>query len=118
MIRALNLNSPFFVALRSLIIALALTCVAVWLVGEKPMTVLRVLGFSAAGTAENFSYTLFYATPMILTGTAVSIALEAGLFNIGAEGQLYIGALCAAAWGTLTRAGTLSPVLNAFFAMV
>ena len=36
--------------------------------------------------------TLFYATPLILTGLAVAIPYHAGLFNIGAEGQLTMGA--------------------------
>ncbi len=40
--------------------------------------------------------TLFKATPLILTGLAVAIPFRAGLFNIGAEGQLYIGTFCAA----------------------
>lgn len=41
--------------------------------------------------------TLFKATPLIFTGLAVALPLRAGLFNIGAEGQLIVGAF-AAAW--------------------
>jgi simple sugar transport system permease protein len=40
------------------------------------------------------------ATPLILTGLAVSVAFRARLWNIGAEGQLYMGALAATALGT------------------
>lgn len=83
----------------SWILALALTSVAVKLVGDSPMHVLKVLASSSFGSLENFSYTLFFAVPMLLTGAAVALALEAGMFNIGAEGQLYMGAVCAAAWG-------------------
>lgn len=89
--------------LASLGAALALTSLAVWLVGESPAHVLKVLALSAFGSTENISYTLFYATPLLLTGAAVAIALEAGLFNIGAEGQLYMGAVAAATWAALTR---------------
>ena len=39
------------------------------------------------------SETLVSATPLIFTGLSVALAFRAGLFNIGAEGQLYIGAL-------------------------
>ncbi len=85
------------------ILALTLTSIAVWAVGESPLHVLKILGASAFGSLDNFSYTLFYATPMLLTGTAVALALQAGLFNIGAEGQLYVGAVCAATWGAITR---------------
>jgi simple sugar transport system permease protein len=45
--------------------------------------------------------TLFYATPLVLTGLSVAVAFQAGLFNIGAEGQLTLGALAAAAVGAL-----------------
>jgi simple sugar transport system permease protein len=45
--------------------------------------------------------TLFYATPLVFTGLSVVVAFHAGLFNIGAEGQLTLGALAAAAVGAL-----------------
>jgi simple sugar transport system permease protein len=41
------------------------------------------------------SETIISATPLILTGLSVALAFRVGLFNIGAEGQLYIGALFA-----------------------
>jgi ABC-type uncharacterized transport system permease subunit len=47
----------------------------------------------------DFGMTLFYTAPLVLTGFAVAIPLQAGLFNIGAEGQLTLGALAAAAVG-------------------
>ncbi len=43
--------------------------------------------------------TLLRATPLILAGLAVALGFRAGLFNIGAEGQIYIGALFATAVG-------------------
>ncbi|MHA1484282.1 MAG: ABC transporter permease [Candidatus Thorarchaeota archaeon] len=42
---------------------------------------------------------LQFATPLILTGLAVALAFKCGLFNIGAEGQLYIGSMAAAVVG-------------------
>jgi general nucleoside transport system permease protein len=39
------------------------------------------------------SETLLAATPLIFTGLAVALGFQAGLFNIGAEGQLYVGAI-------------------------
>jgi len=45
--------------------------------------------------------TLFYSTPLIFTGLSVAMAFHAGLFNIGAEGQLTMGALAAAAVGAV-----------------
>jgi simple sugar transport system permease protein len=45
--------------------------------------------------------TLFYSTPLIFTGLAVAVVFRAGMFNVGAEGQLAVGALAASAVGML-----------------
>ena len=47
------------------------------------------------GTPTNFSDTLVRVTPLILTSLSVAIAFRAGLFNIGAAGQLAVGAMAA-----------------------
>jgi len=52
------------------------------------------------GTTYGVGQVLFKATPMIFTGLAVDLGLRAGLFNIGAEGQLTAGSLAAAFVGT------------------
>jgi simple sugar transport system permease protein len=46
-------------------------------------------------TLNPLSETIVSATPLIFTGLSVALAFRVGLFNIGAEGQLYLGALCA-----------------------
>ncbi len=53
------------------------------------------------GSVFAWTETLTRATPLILTGLAATIAFKARLFNIGAEGQLYAGALAAVAVGGL-----------------
>lgn len=53
----------------------------------------------AFGSRFAITETLTRATPLILTGLAVAVAFRARLFNIGAEGQLYAGALAAVAVG-------------------
>jgi len=53
------------------------------------------------GSLFAWSETLTRATPLILTGLAATVAFKAKLFNIGAEGQLYAGALAAIAIGGL-----------------
>jgi ABC-type uncharacterized transport system permease subunit len=83
--------------------------------GESPMKVLKVLFESSFGSGYAFGMTLFYTAPFILTGLAVAIPFRAGLFNIGAEGQLTMGALGAAAAGTLAPSIT-SPLLAISFA--
>lgn len=53
------------------------------------------------GSRFALTETLTRATPLILTGLAVAVAFRARLFNIGAEGQFYVGALAAVAVGGL-----------------
>ncbi|MBA4257029.1 MAG: ABC transporter permease, partial [Polaromonas sp.] len=55
----------------------------------------------AYGSVFALTETLTRATPLILTGLAAAVAFRARLFNIGAEGQLYAGALAAVAVGGL-----------------
>ena len=51
----------------------------------------------AFGSPTAISETLLYTTPLILAGLSVALAFRAGLFNIGAEGQI-IGGLLASSW--------------------
>src|SRR5712692_6793870 len=71
--------------------------IVVLLIGDSPIQTYKLLIGSAFSWPDGIGYTLFYATPLIFTGLAVAIAFRCGLLNIGAEGQLYIGAF-AAAW--------------------
>ena len=64
----------------------------------KTYTLLFQGGF---GSVFALSETFTRATPLILTGLAATVAFKARLFNIGAEGQLYAGALAAIAVGGL-----------------
>ncbi|MHC2995721.1 MAG: ABC transporter permease [Candidatus Atribacteria bacterium] len=50
----------------------------------------------AIGNRDGWGNVLFRATPLIFTGLAVAFAFRCGLFNIGGEGQMYIGAFLAA----------------------
>jgi ABC-type uncharacterized transport system permease subunit len=80
----------------NLTLALALSALVVLLAGENPARALGLLASGAFGNAEAVGYTLYYATNFVFTGLAVAVAFHAGLFNIGAEGQAYIGGLAVA----------------------
>jgi ABC-type uncharacterized transport system permease subunit len=82
-------------------LGLALGLCVTWAAGENPWNVLKILAHSAFGSRDDFGWTLFYTTPLIFTGLSVAVAFHAGLFNIGAEGQLVLGALTAAAVGAV-----------------
>ena len=72
----------------------------VWIYGESPRSVLGHLLAGTWGTPYGAGQVLYKATPLLLTGAAVSLALKAGLFNVGGEGQLAIAALTAAVAGS------------------
>jgi len=77
----------------NLVSALLVAALVIHLLGESPTESLKILIDSAVVNPEGLSYTLFYASTFIFTGLSVSIAMKAGLFNIGSEGQLYLGGL-------------------------
>ena len=65
----------------------------VFAVGEDPFRAIDVMIQGAFFYEGSFGYTLYYTTNFIFTGLAVSVAFHALLFNIGGEGQAYIGGL-------------------------
>ncbi len=77
----------------NLMAALLVTALVTWLIGENPLECLEILVKGAVGYGEGIGYTLFYTTSFVFTGLAVATAFHAGMFNIGAEGQAYLGGL-------------------------
>ena len=77
----------------NLLMALIVSCLIVVAIGENPFAAIRAMAVGAFGDLYGIGYTLYYATNFIFTGLAVAIAFHAGLFNIGGEGQAYIGGL-------------------------
>ncbi|MFM9436076.1 general nucleoside transport system permease protein [Janthinobacterium sp. CG_23.3] len=77
----------------NLLSALLVAALVIYLLGENPAVSLGILVNSAIINPEGLSYTLFYASTFIFTGLSVSVAMQAGLFNIGSEGQMYFGGL-------------------------
>ena len=76
--------------------ALVLACV-----GTHPGEAYREMARGAFGSAYSLSETLVKATPLLLAGLGVGVAFRAGVWNIGAEGQLYMGAM-GGTWIALT----------------
>jgi len=95
---------PALAPLLALLAALAAGGLLIAAVGDDPVAVYGLLLGSALSWPDGIGYTLFYATPLIFTGLAVAVAFRAGLFNVGAEGQLYAAAF-AAAWTGIVGAG-------------
>lgn len=81
------------IPLVNIALALFVSGLIIWMIGESPLDALSVMITGAFGYDEAIGYTLYYTTNFIFTGLAVAMAFHANLFNIGGEGQAYIGGL-------------------------
>lgn len=89
--------------------ALAAGAVFIASIGQSPLEVYGLLFREAFGTGYGLGQTLFRTTPLLCTGLAVALGFRAGLFNIGVEGQMYVGGFAAALVGAY--AGLPGPLL-------
>lgn len=64
------------------------------------MKAFSALAIGAFGSRDNFIVTIIKSTPLIIAGLGVALAFRGGLFNIGVEGQLFIGSIAAVIVGT------------------
>jgi simple sugar transport system permease protein len=90
---------PAAAPLAAMALALALAAVPLALAGADVAAAYRQLAAASLGSPFALAETLTRATPLILTGLAAAVAFRARLWNIGAEGQLYLGAVAAVALG-------------------
>jgi simple sugar transport system permease protein len=80
-------------AVIALLVSLAIGSVLMLVAGKAPGTVWWAMISRTASDPYALGQVLYKATALILTGLAVSVALDAGLFNIGGEAQLGVGVL-------------------------
>ena len=106
-----NPAKQVLVQLAAIAAAFALGFVLVALFGFDPFEVFGVLWNGSVGNIENLGWSLQNTTPLIFTGLSVSLAFRAGLFNIGAEGQLVAGAFAAGVVGWAVPALAATPGL-------
>lgn len=86
--------------------------------GANPLETLGQIVTGAVGSRLALLETLNRATPLIFTGLAVAVAFKAKLWNIGAEAQLYAGAIVAVLLGTGALGSPLVLPVSALAAMV
>jgi ABC-type uncharacterized transport system permease subunit len=96
--------------LAALALTLAVGAALAALAGASPLAVFGLILKGAAGSKFALLETLNRATPLIFTGLAVAVAFRARLWNIGAEAQLYAGALATVLLGT-SALGLPAPLL-------
>ncbi len=85
----------------ALILSVGVGSVFLLVYGYSPVEAYGGIIQGAFGNRYAIAETLLKATPLIFTGLAMAVAAKAGLFNIGGEGQLVVGALGTAMVGTL-----------------
>lgn len=84
------------VTIVSIVMALVVAAMIMLATGYNPLNAFIAL---LLGAILQFDLVLYNATPLLLAGLSVALAFKCGLFNIGAEGQLYIGSIVATAFG-------------------
>ena len=95
---AMNVAVP----LLSLVAALAVCALFLMLTGRDPVTVYGAMFKGALGSQYGLAETVVKAIPLMLCALGISVAFRMQLWNIGAEGQLYMGAF-AASWLPLSQ---------------
>lgn len=89
----------------------------IYLAGASPGEAFGTLWKGSLGSPRSISGTLREVTPLLITGLSVFVGLRAGLFNIGAEGQLVVGA-CACAVVALKFPGPNGIILGVLASMI
>lgn len=80
----------------SVVVAVLVGSIVIRLAGGDPLVAFQAMFLGAFGGTRQIGETLLRATPLVFTGLAVAYGFRTGLFNIGAEGQLFLGGLAAA----------------------
>jgi ABC-type uncharacterized transport system permease subunit len=92
---------PILSSLLAVIVALFAGFLIIALSGDDPFEAYRALFSGAFGDRRGIGETLVLSVPLMLAGLAFAVAFRAGMFNIGAEGQLIFGGLAAGIVGAM-----------------
>lgn len=92
-----ELSSSLF----SVAVALLIGALIILIIGENPAEAYQALFQGALGSSQTIANTLSKTIPLAFTGLAVSLGQRGGMLNIGAEGQLYAGAMATTLFGLM-----------------
>lgn len=102
-----NRSQPFLLPILSPLIAIAAALMVgaglIIIAGKSPIAAYGALFQEALANYYGFGNTLTKTTPLLLTSLGVLVALKAGQFNIGGEGQIYMGGLGSALVGLYVK---------------
>ncbi len=108
----ISAKKTILTTLLSIIFGLLVGALFLLITGKNPLTTFYWMFYGAWGSPKFIAEMLTRATPLILTGLALAVGFKAGVFNIGAEGQLLFGGITAAVIGAyLSLPGILHPTL-------
>src|SRR5450759_2899774 len=85
----------------SVILAVLISSVIILAFGKDPVAAFSALIQGSFGSMNYLGETFLSAVPLMFTGLAVAYGFRSGLFNIGAEGQLFMGGLAGAFLGVI-----------------
>ena len=88
---------PLGESVLAILIGALIGAIVLWLSGYNAVAAYKALIQGSFGSLGNFAETLSKSTPLILTAITFAIGARTGLFNIGAEGAVYFGAIAAVA---------------------
>ncbi|MDE1996499.1 MAG: ABC transporter permease, partial [Rhizobiaceae bacterium] len=94
----------------AVVAALALSGILIAIAGAPVLEAYWRIVIGAFGSRLSATETLTRATPLMLTGLAAAVAFRARLWNIGAEGQFYLGAIAVAAASSKLLGGLPAPL--------
>lgn len=93
--RLVSVGKKMIHPVAALLTAFAVTSLIILVIGYSPVNIFGYIFKGAFGNRNALLSTLFRTTPILITGLAFSVAMRAGLVNIGIEGQLCTGAFIA-----------------------
>jgi general nucleoside transport system permease protein len=102
--------SAVLTPLAAIVVALLVSALILLVTGYDPVVAFKAMWNGAFADMRTISEVLIKATPLILIAAGLSVAFRASIWNIGAEGQFYAGAVAATAVGIYVPG--LPPVLN------
>jgi simple sugar transport system permease protein len=104
--------------LAALFLSFLLCAVFLLVLGHNPLKVYLITLEGSLGNSYSICKSLAKATPLIFTGLSVFFADQAGLFNIGAEGQLLVGGVASGIFGYMFSMMQIPPILSLFLCLV
>jgi len=104
------LLSKLLVPIVSVLLAFGIGAICILICGANPLVAYASIITGSLGSVTRISETLVKTTPILLTGLCFLVASKAKVFNIGGEGQLYMGAIA-----VVVTALTLPPLPSILF---